>query len=98
LRQFERAEQAISGRRLAGIRDHSVRVRVGGLCTTTIAFVVIVVAGSVSPSGVRERYGRVDGDVHDARSFEEFFLGRCERVSDQEGIARLCGAEVEICV
>jgi len=56
LRQFERAEQAVGRRRLAGIRDHSIWVRVGGLCTTTTtttttttAFVVVVV---VSRGGV----------------------------------------------
>jgi len=54
LRQFERAEQAVSGRRLAGIRDHSIGVRAGGLCTTTAAaaaFVVVVVV-VVSRGGV----------------------------------------------
>jgi hypothetical protein len=36
--------------------------------------------------------------MDDARSFEKFFLGGRHRVSDQEGIAGLCRAKVEVWV
>lgn len=88
LHQFGRAEQAVGRRRPAGVCDHSVRI---GLCAATI----IVFVGR---DGVGERYGWVNGDMHDARFFEMILLCWRQRLSGKQSIAGSFGAKVKICV